>query len=192
MTVLIQTIVMKSSYVPYERPPQPVTLWSAIPRGLQTFLVPQTAIQDKISPDQLILRMTGTLPPNFGYVMNDAGLSIGGARAFDWADTVNLNFQNFYRGADLGDAINGNYVQDFLIWPLDDLVRSLTANSPWPTSPMIGIPGTSGILLDFTTNNRVTTTHTGGTVNGWVSFWQFDLEQIRKYPINSPQPVHTR
>lgn len=192
MAILIQTIEMVSNYVPYERPPQPYALWTAIPRGLQTFLIPFQALDDKPSPDDMLLRFTGTLPPNFGYVMNDAGVSITNPRAFDWTDNINLNLQNFYRGSDVADAIGANYVQDFTVWPLDLQTRTMVVKNPWPTSPMFGVPGTSGILLDWSTWNTISTTTIGGTVSGWISFWQFDLEQIRKYPINSPQPTHAR
>jgi len=194
MAVLVQTIATVHQFVPYERPPDALTLWSAIPRGMLTLLVPFTEVIDKVSPDQLIIQMTGTLPPNFGYVMNDANwtLSDATARAFDYDPLVTLNLQNFYRGSDVADAVSANYVQTSEVHTLDSFTRSMSQNRPWPTFPMIGIPGTSGVLINFSVYNDVSTTTTSGFVSGWLSFWQFDLEQIRKFPINSPFPVHSR
>ncbi len=188
-----QTIAMTPDYVPYERPPQPQTLWSAIPRGLQSFVVPTTILDAKALNDEFDLTLTATLPPNFGYVFMDANFTISQNRAGDWDNRVNLNLQSFYRTTvDDSLALSSSWVQDFTLNGVLDLSRAMDASQPWPSFPMIGTPGSSGILVRLSAWNTQAAAALAGTVNSYIAFWQFDLEQIRKYPINSPFPVHAR
>lgn len=195
MALNIQTIAMASSFVPYERPPQPMTLWSAIPRGLQSFIVDTQALDAKALNDTALLNLTATLPPNFGYVLMDVKLDIAVNRAFDWSDTMSLNLQSYYRAPGLSVALSSTWKGNF---DIADTLTATTRTSVWlgdnplPKFPIIGTPGTTGVLIVISSSNSVALATTIGTVNAYISFWQFDLEQIRKFPINSPQPVHSR
>jgi len=196
MALDIQTIAMTGDYLPYERPPQPLTLWSAIPRGLQSFVVDSQLLDVKVLNDDALLQLQATLPPNFGYVMADAQVTIAQNRAFDWTNECVLNLQNFYRAqVALSVALSIDWFHDF---PVDGqaldrrTLRSRGGANSWPSFPIIGTPGTSGIQIQLSMFNNIDAATTAGTVNAYISFWVFDLEQIRKYPINSPFPVHTR
>lgn len=193
MALDIQTIAMTDSYVPYERPPQPYTLWSAIPRGLQSFIVPTALLDIKILNDDAILQLTATLPPNFGYVMVDLNVTIAQDRAFDWDNECNLNLQNFYRAPVVDSvALVANWRQRFESIGQDESQRALVLDQPYPSFPIIGTQGTSGVLINISMYNNNNAASSAGTVNAYISFWQFDLEQIRKFPINSPLPTHQR
>jgi len=193
MAVVIQNVAGTSVYLPFERPPQPQTLWSAIPRGLQSFL--WTGALDLIAVnDDALLNLNATLPPNFGYVMSGANLTVTmEAAGGGWADTANLNLQNFFRAPrNESVGIASDWVQTMLGGSLDNTTKQLVVSQPWPTAPIIGTSTTSGILIVFSTFNTAKIARPVGTLNAWMSFWQFDLEQIRKYPINSPIPTHAR
>ncbi len=193
MALDIQTIAMTGSYVPYERPPQPLTLWSAIPRGLQSFLVDSQQLDAKAINDTQLLQLTATLPPNFGYVMNAAMVNIAQDKASAWQNLFNLNLQSFYRGPEAqAVGLSSNWVQTFPESSIQEDGRSMSVQQAWPTFPIIGTPGTSGILIVLSGGNRDSAAALVGVVNAFISFWQFDLEQIRKFPINSPNPVHSR
>jgi len=194
MALDTQTISMLSDYVPYERPPDNVTLWSAIPRGMFTFYTRNTQLDAKALNDEMLLSLTGTLPPNFAYVMAYANFSIAQDEAIDWINRVNLNLQSFYRLNRFGDAfaLAGNYVQEFPINDVIDTGRAISVINPWPTFPIMAPPTASGILLNFSTGNAGTQATTAGVVDAFLGFWQFDLEQIRKFTINSPLPVQLR
>ncbi len=189
MAIVTTALFFTRDYVPYERPPQPETLWTAIPRGLQSGFVNEEVLDLKPVNDDQRLTVTMTLPGNFGYVMADAQLTITQNRANDWADSCNLNITNFYRGTPVGYF--ANYRQ-----PLEVdgrfLKRSMVVSQPWPTFPLVAPQRTAPIIIVFDAWNGQDTAATAGTVSAFASFWQFDLEQIRKFPINSPQPVHSR
>jgi len=189
----IQNVTMTTSYVPYERPPQPFTLWTAIPRGLMSFLVPTAILDAKALGDRAILNLNATLPPNFGYVMADMMVSITQDKSANWADPVTLTLQNFYRAAeDDSVALSATYLSHSVNFS-EDTRRTMTRtefSTPFPSFPIIGQQ--SGVLSVINMVNSVSGAAAVGTINAYLSFWQFDLEQIRKYPINSPQPVHSR
>jgi len=192
MALDIQTIAMTSGYVPYERPPQNLTLWSAIPRGLQSFIVATEILDAKALNDDAILQLTATLPPNFGYVMQDLQVNLAQDRMFDWDNECNLNLQNFFRAPQvLSGALSINWRQDFFSVGQDESQRSLVLAQPWPSFPIIGVGATGAqVLVSMYNNNNAAALV--GTVNAYLSLWVFDLEQIRKYPINSPVPTHAR
>jgi len=192
MATVIQTQVMTPSFVPYERPPQPDTLWSAIPRGLQSFIVDTQQLDLKAINDTQILQLTGTLPPNFGYVMSDANASISQDQADDWQPSVSLNLQNFYRApVNISVGLSSNWLQAFR-QGLTTSTRHLEQIQPWPAFPIIGSTDTTGALIVITMINSQAAAAAVGTINAFIAFWQFDLEQIRKFPINSPIPTHSR
>lgn len=192
MALVTTTIAMKSVWTPYERPPDQVALWSAIPRGLQSFVVDTGALDAKpINDDQLVV-LTATLPNNFGYVMADAGLNLAQDRAVDWQANSTVNLQNFFQATtDISVGLSYTWHQGFKA-DLDNTIILMDVRQPWPAFPMVAPRGTSGILVVISAFNGNATAAAAGTVNSFISFWQFDLEQLRKYPINSPIPTHSR
>jgi len=192
MALVIQTEPAVGSFVPYERPPQNLTLWSAIPRGLQSFIL-DVAVLDLIAVnDDALLNITATLPPNFGYVMHDLNLTLAQTAAgTQWIPVMNLNLQNFYRAPGV-TGLNGNWTQTMRSAAQDSTTMSMEKIQPWPSFPLIGTPSTSGVLINVSTFNNAKVARPAGTINFYISFWQFDLEQIRKFPINSPIPTQAR
>jgi len=191
----IQNVAMLGSYQPYERPPQTLTLWSAIPRGLQSFIVATQALDAKALNDRAILNLNATLPPKFGYVMADVQVHITQDQAADWEDTCSLNLQNYYRASEVESvALSSIYLSSFRnVFQAEQRVMTRTEKaSTFPSFPIIGTPGTSGVLIVLNMVNAQAAAAAIGTINAYISFWQFDLEQIRKFPINSPIPTHSR
>jgi hypothetical protein len=146
------------------------------------------------STDDALLQLTATLPPNFGYVMADCNLTLAMAAAgTDWDAFVNLNLQNYYRAApSLSVGLSSNWVQRMTGAAQDLSTKSMVIDQAWPTFPIIGTAGTTGVLIVLSTFNNAGTARSAGVINGYISFWVFDLEQIRKFPINSPVPTHSR
>jgi len=193
MAIVTTALNMVADYVPFERPPQPQTLWSAIPRGLFTGIVNAGVLDAKPINDSQVLTCTIVLPNNFGYVMADAQLLINQDRAQDWSEECFVRLLNFYRGAD--SNVNGfetHYRQELLRTSAFGLSVAMSVVQPWPTFPIIAPQSTGGTIVVMRANNGTATAALAGTVMAFVSFWQFDLEQIRKFPINTPLPVHSR
>jgi len=193
MALVSTALTFVTDYVPYERPPQPDTLWSAIPRGLLSGIVNAGTLDAKPVNDDQTLTCTMTLPPNFGYVMADSQLTVNQNRAGDWRDFCTLRLNNFYRGAPANvDAFDINYVQGFIDIGLFSTARAMSVINPWPSFPILAVRVESPTIVVLSAHNAQDAVATAGTVDAFVSFWQFDLEQIRKFPINSPIPTHSR
>ncbi len=188
---------MSPTYLPYERMSDPAALWTAVPRGLRGFISNTEALDLKPVNDQQILNLTGTLPANFAYVFANIHLTISQNKAGNWTDTYTLNLQNWYQGI-LAQSETWNL-------PFSDgLIGGPSSGDPQeknsasgsldylPAQPMWAPRGTSGILIVMNAENLVGAAATAGTVNAHINFWEFDLEQVRKYPINTPIPVHAR
>lgn len=192
MAQVTTAISFVSSYQPFERPPQAVSLWTAIPRGLQSFTVNTQAIDAKPLNDIALLTITAQLPPNFGYVFADVALQISQDLAVDWDPNYILNLQSFYRApqaVSLGLSISAmlpSLAGGF------GTVRSTAEKTGAFSFPIVGTKGTSGILINLQATNQAAAATTTGVCDAYISFWQFDLEQIFKYPINSPIPVNAR
>ncbi len=192
MALDIQTVFPVRSFQPYERPPQPMALWTFIPRGLES-LTASRALDAKAVNDSALVTIPWVLSPNFGWLFEDLTFSITQDRATDWSDNCNLNFQNYSRLGEVG--LNANYRSRWLTSAQDGQTRTLTRkdqSSPWPHTPMMTPDGFSGVSLNFTAFNNQAAVAAAGTLNFSCSFWQFDLEQMRKFPINSPLPVSAR
>ncbi len=185
------TIAMAPTYQPFERPPDPAALWTAIPRGLRGFLVNVGALDAKPVNDTETLSLTATLPASFAYVFAEISLTIAQDQAGDWDTRYVLNLQNWYQGV---LALSSDFGFDFSPVGLGAGERGngIGAMDQVPRAPMWAPSGTSGILINISTFNDVATVAAAGTVNAYINFWEFDLEQARKFPINSPYPVHSR
>ncbi len=191
MALVIQAIDAVESYVPYERPPQPAALWTAIPRGLVSFIVDGQQLDLKPINDTFQLKIDATLPPQFAYVFADLNFTLTGSIDFSKYDNfVNLNLQNFFRTpSSLALALNGNWISGFQVNGANNQTKTIARmadnSNPWPKMVVVAPPGTSGVLTSFTATNQDSGATVAGIVHFYASWWQFDLEQIRKYPINT-------
>ncbi len=188
-------IAMDPTYQPFERPPDPLALWTPIPRGLRGFIVELGALDLKPVGDTQTLVLTATLPPSFAYVFAEISLRISQDRAQSWFPAYTLNLQNWYQGrlgVSTSFAFPWNGI-DHGNQPLNtERSNGFTKGSMVPKAPMWAPSGTSGILIRFNAQNADGTVATAGTLSAYINFWEFDLEQARKFPINSPIPTHQR
>lgn len=192
MAQVTTAISFTGSYQPFERPPQAISLWSAIPRGLQSFSVDTQLLDAKPINDIQLLTITATIPPNFGYVFADVALTISQDVADAWDPAFILNLQNFYRApqtVSLGLSISAMLPS---IAGGFGTVRATAEKTGAFSFPIVGVKDTTGIQINLQATNQAAPAGAIGTVNAYISFWQFDLEQIFKYPINSPIPTNAR
>lgn len=186
------TFEMDPTYIPYERPPDPQTLWSVIPRGLRGFIVELGILAAKPNADTESLTLTGTLPANFAYIFSEIHLRLSQDRAADWQTVLSLNLQNWYQGF-LGVSSTWNFVLGSTASiDLDARAMSAGPGARTPKGLMWAPRGTSGIQVRMNAANTNATVATAGTISAYINFWEFDLEQARKFAINSPIPTHSR
>ena len=187
------TIAMEPTYLPYERPPDPQTLWSAIPRGFRGLVAESEILAAKPVNDTETLALTGTLPANFAYIFADISLRLTQNRAFDWHNEYTLNLQNYYQGSvSLSSNWNFTFSNNAGGVAGDTRGAGFQSGYSYPKSIMWAPRGTAGILVNITCRNLGANAATAGNISAYINFWEFDLEQARKYPINAPFPTHSR
>lgn len=182
---------MTAQYLPFERPPDPRTLWTAIPRGLRGFVVEDGTLPLKPVNDTETLHLQATLPGNFAYVFAGMSLSLRQDRAGDWFSKYTLSLTDYHQGSlVLRNSWNFEFTTSANL-PVD---RKCDGGGPdrVPRQPMWAGRGSSGISIAIDTFNATATVATSGFVNCFINFWEFDLEQARKYPINTPIPTQSR
>ncbi len=192
MAQVTTAIAMVGSYQPFERPPQNIALWTAIPRGLQSFTINTQSLDAKPINDIHLLSCTATLPPNFGYVFSEVALQISQDVADAWDPAFLLNLQTFYWAP---EAVSNGLSISAMLPSLASgfgTVRCFAGRTGAFAFPLIGTPGTSGIAINLQATNQAAPAGAAGVVDAYINFWQFDLEQIRKFPINSPVPTSSR
>lgn len=191
MALVTTTINMTPTYQPFERPPDQVTLWSAIPRGLRGFVVAAGVLDVKPINDDQQLILLGTLPSNFAYVFAEIGLRILVDVAASWDSEYTLILQDYYQGR--ADVIQ-QWNFEFSSSNLQSTARGQghTAIGQTPRQPMWSPRDTDGIVINISTFNNGAPAGAAGTVWANINFWEFDLEQAKKHPINTPFPVHVR
>lgn len=184
-------IAMTPTYLAYERPPDRQALWSAIPRGLRGFAVAVGELTAKPLNDTETIDLSGTLPGNFAYVFAEIGLTLRQDTMSDWDSEYTLNLQNYYQG---NLAMSQSWNFDLALHGLIRDARGAghTALASTPRQPMWAPRGTSGILINISSFNAGAPVAATGTIDCYINFWEFDLEQVRKYPVNAPIPTHSR
>ncbi len=190
MANVAMTVAMLPTHIPFERPTDPATLWSVIPRGLRGFQK-FSAVTAKPLNDTETVNLTGTLPANFAYIFAGITFRLSQDVANDWNKSYSLKLDNWYQGI---AGLSTNW-----LFPFDELglngavIASGSASYDHvPKSPMWAARETSGISVSIGALNEGAAEGAAGTMVITCQFWEFDLEQVRKYPINSPIPTHSR
>lgn len=95
---------------PFERPPVEAAPWTAIPRGLQSFIVELGALDLQPVNDTQTLVLTGTLGANFAYVFVEIGLRLAqdrGSQKYDFQTTESADGSgNGSWSSDVGSAVD--------------------------------------------------------------------------------------
>jgi len=188
------SIAMDPTYLPFERPPDRAALWTSIPRGLRGFVVESGTLAAKPDSDTETLLLHGILPPSFAYVLCAISLRLSQDVADDWRNEYTLNLANFYQGH---LAVSSDWNFPFLgsaggVAAATTRGNSVSSTDNLPRAPMWSPSMSTGIQVNITTANVQTAVGAAGTIAAYINFWEFDLEQARKYPINSPLPIHAR
>ncbi len=192
IAVVTDSIVYTASYLPFEKPPDALTINSLIPRGVRRFELASAATAVKPVNDQIRMLLTATLPLNFAYILTRFSLAFIDTRAADWDAMAVLRVSEAGGGASaehftvpldlFGSAPN----------PLDSRLVARPTSLAAIAAPFWARAGDAAVFLQVEmvdTNNTVTL---GGTVTSHIEFLEYDLTQAQRYWINTLIPVLSR
>lgn len=197
MALVTQNITPISRYSPFEGMSEAQRLYSSSPRGLLRFFSSE-AIDAKPVNDDLLVIITGSLPQGFAYVVSAMSWQITVGTASDWHPEV---FFRIFNGIPNGEVPN----EQVSIFNLDVMAPStaIVANSlileytkgalrEWYPQPLVQTQGALGMSFTIRAFNAANTVQSAGTQFFNLSFYQYELNQAVRFPLNSPFPVGIR
>lgn len=155
------------------------------------------ALDLKAVNDDLVVNFTCSLPPNFAYVLSSMHYELAVDRAVDFESEARFRVFNGVPNAPAGNnlislgtltdvAVEPGLVPlKVLTWPLG----SLRENYPTPIWRSPAAAGMSAILQVRNLNNTV---QAAGTQEFHLAFYQYELNQAVRFPLNFPLPVGLR
>ncbi len=184
---------------PFERPPDEMTLWSNIPRGLVHFPVIGGTLTAKAINDDEHLRISGALPANFAYQFAQIAFTLTQDVAASWNARPTIRCVNW--------TPNVSATTQHLVYVLEDafefadasavdaitVLRGLGEEGSHPFGrQMIFSVGGALPSFSFLAVNETDPAGAAGTVDFFMSFFEFDLTQAVRFGLNTPMQTYGR
>jgi len=182
----------------FVKPPDPIRNLTAMPRAIVNYNILNGVVSAKPLNDQAELTISFLLDPTFAYKMVDMSISLSQDRANDWANRAYFEFTNAIRNLEQGATERHVVV-------LEDLNQIPGSTEMWIARTaathnlpryVIQVPpgaaaGTSPVTT-FKANNQNVAAALAGTVNFYVTFFEYEIEQAEQFPLHWPTQVYER
>lgn len=154
----------------------------------------QEDVDAKPVNDQIDVFLTATLPENYAYVMRNFNLQLSADTASDWDNTVVLRMFNHIPGQEVGTA--EMISTEMSLFVPAGATPTLTVNQHRLnlaafTMPMWAVHGGS-ITFRVELTNIAAAVGAAAFVITHCEFYEYDLTQAQRYPLNTPFPVQAR
>lgn len=197
MALVTQNITPVSRYSPFEGMSEQQRLYNSVPRGLLRFFTTE-AIDAKPVNDDLLVNITGSLPQGFAYVVSAISWQLTVTTAADFFATV---FFRLFNAIPNGEVPN-EQVANFNFQDASPSAAIVPANRildfergslrEWFPQPLVQTQGAAGMSFTARAFNPSNTVQPAGTQFFNLSFYQYELNQAVRFPLNSPFPVGIR
>ncbi len=194
VAVVTDNLAFESSYQALERPPDAVSDYSPIPRGIRRFFI-SSAVSAKPVNDTIDLFVTATLPENFAYIITRLNVLLVVDTVLAWEGQITLRMSNHIPGQEVGTTETLCVGFSFQDLQSTGPFRALFENSgaflqPF-TSPMWATHGGS-VTFRMHMGNIAAAVGAAGTIIAHAEFLEYDLNQAQRYWINTPMPTLAR
>lgn len=197
MALVTQSVTPVRSYSPFEGMSEARRLQSAVPRGMVRFFSDAASSAVPVN-DDYSLQFTCSLPPNFAYIISACSFQIVVDVAAEFYDQIRLRmFNTLPNGVpgneQVGLAKLGDFDPTSAISP-NARVMTLstgTLREMFP-QPLVRTPGAVGMSFLLNVANGGNTVQSAGTMFFNASFYQYELNQAVRFPLNYPTPVAMR
>lgn len=193
MATVTDNLTYLSSYLPYERPPDAVSQYSWVPRGVRRFFLAVATTAKPIN-DDWIAHITATLPDNFAYIPRSLSVSFAVDTCSDVDDRFILRYLNHISGQPLGASESFQLIND-LVAPVGTdpsrLTRAVNQELAMVTSPVWSLH-TGSPTVRVTLFNNADAAMAAGFVITHMEFYEYDLTQAQRFPVNAGMPTFSR
>ncbi len=195
MAIVSQLVIPQRTYSPFEGMSEAQRLVTAVPRGIIRFFSDE-ALEAKPVNDDMQLQFTCALPGGFAYVMSALNFTIQVSTADEWEGVCRGMIFNGIPG---GTPNN----QQVSIFTFADLVSSPGTREKildfsrgsvreWYPQPLVRTEGGTGHSFILEASNGNNNVQAAGTMFFNASFYQYELNQAVRFPLNFPIPVGIR
>lgn len=196
MAVVSLGVTPERTFTPFEGLSEAQRLVSSVPRGLIRFHS-NLALAGKPVDDSVDLTYTCSLQPSFAYVLSSISFELTVDTASDWDSTARFRLFNA-----LGNVAPGNnQVALFNMGSNPNAVASDPARildfslgdpRAWFPQPLVRSQGAAGMTAILQYHNSAAAVGGTMTTNFSLCFYQYELNQAVRFPLNSPFPVGIR
>ncbi len=194
MALVTQTVTPSRAYAPFEGLSEAQRLVSSVPRGMVRFAA-EIASTAKPINDDYQLNITGSLPGGFAYVLSSLSFQLQADTSSGFENAVRFRLKNCIPGADPSSEIAIFELDSFILKNVSDEQRILNYRlgslREWFPQPLFSQPG---LPMSFTldASNGADPAMAAGTMFFHAAFYQYELNQAVRFPLNSPIPVGIR
>lgn len=155
------------------------------------------ALAAKPVNDSIDFTLTSSLPPSYAYILSHLSFDIAVDTATDWDAFSRFRIFNGAPGQPVGDSMPSSFVMDN--------VPDTVANDPhrilsyrgggireWYPVPIYRTKSASGLSAILQYHNSAAAVGAAGTIEFSLGFYQYELNQAIRFPLNSPFPVGIR
>lgn len=196
MALVNQVVSGVRAYVPLEGMSEAQRLVSAAPRGLVRFSF-TAALTAKPINDDYNLQITCSLPLNFAYVLSSMSYSIQVDTATDFNAVAKVRVFNGLAHLPPGNTQSlpldmSNYNDAGTGAPERIANFSLGELRSWFPNPIWAPANASGMSFILNHDNGADPAAAAGLINFFATFYQYELNQAVRFPLNFPFPVGVR
>ncbi len=186
MAVVTDSLVATLSRTTIVRAPDYIRELTAWPRAVTNFAILNGVLSAKPLNDQQTLLVSIVLPPSFAYKLVDFNASALQDVANDWDAFGMIEITNGYRQIEAG-ATQRHSIQ------IDKPNRGANAEAWIARPPVVEAlpryviqavaPGISPVIV-FRVTNSTAAAGAAGTTNFLAAFYEYDIEQVQRFPMH--------
>jgi len=195
MAVVLDSLNATLTRTVFVKPPDLVRQFTPLPRAIVNFNILNGVISAKPVNDQQELIIGVTLDGDFAYRMVDFTCSLLQDVANDWNPRGYLELTNALRNLQLGATQRHVLV-------LEDAIEIPTPVEMWIATERAGLPRyviqtpsafpSASPVITFKATNQSAAVGVAGTVNFFMTFLEYDIEQAEYFALHYPTMVLER
>ncbi len=196
MAVVTQTLSPIRTYSPFEGLSEAKRLWSAVPRGLIRF-DQETSLTAKPVNDSYDLQITCSLPGGFAYLMSGLSFRIIVDTATDFDAVASFRLFNGLPNVIPGNTqfatfAMANVPNTVALDPTRVLNYDLGDLKTWFPGPFARTEEAAGLSVLLNYHNSAAAVQAAGSLFFHFQVYQYELNQLVRFPLNFPLPVGPR
>lgn len=177
----------------FTKPPDYMRFGTAIPRSIVNFFLNQTAVAAKPVNDQEELLVRCPLDPTFAYRLVDFSVSLIQDVAHDWETRGWIEVSGAIRGVPDSTVARHSVVLDDIFDNSSSEMWIAAADKESQRLPSYIIQDVGGVLLfDFKASNQTAAAGAAGTIDAYMTFFEYEIEQAQYFALHMAPLVYSR